>query len=112
MDQHDDSTPPNEGVTFTRRTDGPGKARVALIGGAAIALAVGAVATSMAASPSATPSTPAIGGGIGLLAPIALTGDPEIIGGFELGRVGDHIGFHEITIQSIDGSSVSLATED
>ena len=113
MDQHDDPTRASERVTFTHRTAGLGKARVSLIGGAAIALAVGAVATSMAASPTA-PDDLGFGTDIELIAPAGMAIGPAELGtaGFELGRIGGPFGVHEITIESISGSTVDLVTAD
>lgn len=113
MDQHDDAPITATGATFTHRTSGPSKVRVAAIGGAAIALAVGAVATSLAASPTET-TTPRSAAGIGLFAPAAMTTDPLELGrgGFDHGRFGGQVGFREITIRSINGSSIGLGTDD
>jgi hypothetical protein len=94
------------------RSGGPSKTRVGLVAGAAAALAVGAVATSFAATPPpATPQAPAAvtGGGVP-----ALAVDPavdELDDAFELGRFGG-IGFRDITIKAISGSNVTLETAD
>lgn len=113
MDLHDDVTTTPARATSTDRTGGPSRIRVAAIGGAAIALAVGAVATSLAASPAPTPS-PGSTTGVGLFAPATLTADPGEVrgGGFDHGRFGGQLGFREITIRSINGSSIGLGTND
>jgi hypothetical protein len=111
MDKHDDSA--TGGATSSERTGGPSRARVAVIGGAAIALAIGAVATSLAASPTQT-TTPGSASAAALFAPAAVTTDPLEVGrgGFERGRFGGRVGFREVTIRSINGSSINLGTDD
>ncbi|MDH5243434.1 MAG: DUF5666 domain-containing protein [Chloroflexota bacterium] len=104
-------------VSYSSRTAGPGKLRVGAITGVAVALAVGAVATSLAATPG-----PSSGGGVATtsrsvdgvsgLAP-ALAPDPvvdDLDGTFDHRRMGP--GFREITISSISGGNVSLKTDD
>ncbi len=85
-----------------------------------MALAVGAVATSFAASPAPTTSGTTSGtvpSGQGstsaLLAPIVL-GEPggDLGGDLDLGRFGGPGGFREITITAISGSSITLTTDD
>lgn len=103
------SDPATDEVAFSTRTPGPSRRRVALIGTGALALAVGAVATSMAASPA--PSSSAMTG----VAPAPfLAADPSLDEeSFDLdhGRFGGGR-FREITISAISGSSVTLATDD
>ncbi len=96
------------------RTGGISRLRVGIVSGAAVALAVGAVATGFAASPpvasvastgSATTSA--------WIAPAALDGAAvDGAGGFDHGRFGGPGGFRDITITAISGSSLSLATAD
>ncbi len=107
------STPPDpatDEVAFSTRTPGPSRRRVAAIAGGALALAVGAVATSLAASPapSGAPTTN------GTVPAPFLAADPSLIEeGIDLdhGRFGGK-GFREITISAISGSNVTLATDD
>lgn len=83
----------------------PSRLRVALIGGAALALVVGGFATSLAASSSTggtTSSSLTALGSEGL-------GDGSI--DLEHGRRGPH-GFRTVTITAISGSDVTLGTED
>ena len=99
-----------EGVEFSSRTPGPSRRRVALITGGALALAVGAVATSMAASPapSASPTTN------GTVPAPFVAAEPWLDEGvvdLDHGRFGGQ-GFREITITAISGSNVTLATDD
>jgi hypothetical protein len=102
--------PATDEVAFSTRTPGPSRLRVAIIGGAAVMLAAGAVATSLAASP--TPSGSGVTGGTApapFLAPASGLDED----GLELdhGRFGRH-GFREITITAINGSNVTLGTDD
>ena len=120
-DSDPSTTPPAAGdeVAFSTRTPAPSRRRVAAVGGAAIALAVGVVATSFAASPaSPAPSAPSAAGSTSTstgalnLAPfLALEPglDEEVV--LEHGRFGGQ-GFRDITITAISGSTVTLATED
>jgi hypothetical protein len=106
-------TPVDEpAVPVGTRTTGPSKLRVGVVSGAAMALAVGAVATSFAATPTqrATMTTPAAAA---VLAP-AVALDPVVDTGTELGlgRFGARGGFGEITISAISGSSLTLTTAD
>ena len=97
-------------VAFSTRTPGPSRRRVALIAGGALALAVGAVATSMAASPA--PSASGTTNGT-VPAPLAVA-EPwldEAIVDLDHGRFGGQ-GFREITITAISGSNVTLGTDD
>ena len=107
------STPPKpatDEVAFSTRTPGPTRRRVALIASGALALAVGAVATSMAAAPA-----PLGGATTNTTAPAPyLAADPWLDdGAFDLDhrRLGGH-GFREITITAISGSNVTLGTDD
>lgn len=100
------------GVAFSARTPRPSRLRVAAVAGAAAALAIGVVATSLAASPapSTTGSTNGSGTTGGQVAPLAAI-DPlldEAVG-LDHRRFG---GFRDITIKSISGSNVTLATDD
>ncbi len=91
-------------------TGGPSKARVGLVVGAAAALAVGAVATSFAATPPATPTS--VTQAAAPLAPAAV--DPTLAGGdaaLDFGRFGGG-GFRDVTISAISGSNVTLTTDD
>ncbi len=107
------STPPEAAtaeVAFSTRTPGPSRRRMAAIAGGALALAVGAVATSMAASPA--PSGSAATNGT-VPAPF-VAADPlldEETFDLDHGRRGGH-GFREITITAISGSNVTLGTDD
>jgi len=104
-------------ASYPTRTTGPGKLRVGAITGVAVALAVGAVATSLAATPGPSSSggvatTSRSVGGVSALTP-ALAPDPmvdDLDGTFDHRRMGP--GFREITISSISGSNVSLKTDD
>lgn len=108
-----------DAVAFSTRNAGPGKLRAGVVAGAAVALAVGAVATSFAASPTPAPTTTAPStttrnvGNMGAMMAPALVADPEIGVGdtFDHGRMSGH-GFNDITITSIDGTSVALKTAD
>jgi uncharacterized protein DUF5666 len=124
------AAPPPEGVAFHERlVVGRGRStatRVGVITGSALLVLVGAVA-AMGASPSPS-SDPASGigadpsAGASAAAPAA-SGAPTTKGdhagplggfgkGFRGGFPGVGIGFHDITISAIDGSSLSLETED
>lgn len=104
--------PPAGGVTFSQRVAGPSKVRAGIVAGAALALAVGAVATSFAASPAPTSVTST--GGPSILAPAAaiLPGIDDEAAGLDHGRFGGPGGFREITIGTISGSNVTLKTDD
>lgn len=109
---------PTDAVAFSTRNAGPGRLRAGVVAGAAVALAVGAVATSFAASPTpapttTSPSTTTGNVGMGAMMAPALVGDPEIGVGdtFDHGRMGGR-GFNDITITSINGTSVALKTAD
>ena len=100
-----------DAVAYSSRTPGPGKLRVGAVAGAAAALALGAVATSFAASPSPS-TTPATNGSTSGAAPFAAIGpvlDPDIE--LDHGRFAGR-GFRDITISAINGSSVTLETDD
>ena len=102
--------PATDEVAFSTRTPGPSRRRVALIGSGALALAIGAVATSMAASPA--PSASGTTNGT-VPAPLLATDPSFAEDAFDLdhGRFGPH-GFREITITAISGSNVTLGTDD
>jgi Domain of unknown function (DUF5666) len=107
-DAHADTT--TEGVEFPSRTPGPSRRRVGLITGGALALAVGAVATSMAASPA--PSTsPTTNGTVPAPFVAAEPWLDEGVVDLDHGRFGGQ-GFREITITAISGSNVTLGTDD
>ena len=103
---------PSDGVAFSQRVNGPSKLRAGVVAGAAVALAVGAVATSFAASPapSSIPTTTSAS----ILAPAAavLPGIDDEAAGFDHGRFGGPGGFREITVGAISGSDVTLKTDD
>lgn len=90
------------------RTAGPSKLRVGVVAGAAMALAVGAVATSMAASPA--PST----SGATANVPAAVAPAIEPIVDEDAGDLDRHGpgGFNDITISAISGSNITLKTDD
>src|SRR5688572_19341019 len=97
-------------VEFSSRTPGPSRRRVGLITGGALALAVGAVATSMAASPA--PSTsPTTNGTVPAPFVAAEPWLDEGVVDLDHGRFGGQ-GFREITITAISGSNVTLGTDD
>ena len=84
------SNPPDiatDEVAYSTRTAGPSRRRVALIASGALALAVGAVATSMAASPAPSASgttngtVPAPFLAAGLKAPLGDPKKPELVSG-------------------------------
>lgn len=97
-----------DAAAFSGRPNNPSRLRVGLVGGAAVALAVGVVATSLAASPApsgADANLPAaITPGLGL----GLEDDVEV---FDHGRF-DGPGRGDITITAISGSDVTLGTDD
>lgn len=97
-------------VAFSTHTPGPSRRRATLIITGALALAAGAVATSMAASPA--PSGGATTNGT-VPAPFLATDPLQDVDTFELdhGRFGGHR-FREITITAISGSNVTLGTDD
>lgn len=104
---------PGDEVAFSNRTPGPSRLRVAAVAGAAMALAAGVVATSLAATPAPT-ATGSTNGSTTGLAPAPFLAldpavDPEI--GLDHQRLGGK-GFREITIKAISGSNVTLATDD
>lgn len=99
-------------ATTTVRTATPSRLRIGLVGGAAVALAIGAVTTAMAGSPTPTSS--------GTAAPAAVSGFPAALlpdelgaglGDLDHGRFGGMPG-HAITIEAISGDQVTLATND
>lgn len=99
-------------VAFSQRVNGPSKLRAGIVAGAVVALAVGAVATSFAASPA--PSAVTTPTGTSILAPAAavLPGIDDGAAGFDHGRFGGPGGFREITIGAISGSNITLTTDD
>ena len=99
-----------EEVAFSTRTAGPSRRRVALIASGALALAVGAVATSMAASPAPSAS-PATNGTVPAPLVAAEPWLDEGVVDLGHGRFGVG-GFREITISAISGSNVTLETDD
>lgn len=107
-DEHGPERIPPTDAPVSDRTAPPSRWRMALVGGAALALVAGGVATSLAASPapSNTPTAPAAG---------ALAPDPDL--GLEDDGTLDHgrmegRGFRDITITAISGSDVTLGTDD
>jgi hypothetical protein len=102
--------PATDEVAFSTRTPGPSRRRVALIVSGALALAVGAVATSMAASPAPSAS----GTTNGTVPAPFLAADPSLAEDeldLDHGRFGGQR-FREITITAISGSNVTLGTDD
>ena len=101
-------------VAFSGRpSSGPSKLRVGVVSGAAVALAVGAVATSFAATPTPRATTTQPGAAAISLLPAIL--DPAVdpaVDGEDLGRFGGPRGFREITVSAISGSNVTLTTDD
>jgi hypothetical protein len=97
---------------------GPCKARVGLVVGAAAALAVGAVTTSIAASPAPAATTASNPGPISTGSggtPLVFAVEPALDGGsgaHDTGRFGGPGGFRDITISAISGSNVTLTTAD
>ncbi len=84
--------------------------RAGIVAGSAALVVIGAVA-AMGASPAA----PASGGQANLLAAAAPETGTEPVTPFEIGFRGGMFGrggFHDITISSINGSSLSLKTDD
>jgi hypothetical protein len=90
-------------------TAAPSRRRVGLVGGAAVALVVGAAATSLAATPSPTGTDATSGDPAALTAPGVGLGEDDLV--FDHGRFG-RFGFHDITITAISGNDVTLGTED
>ena len=91
---------------------GPSKLRVGVVSGAAVALAVGAVATGLASTPPIASGSPgsvpaAISQLPAALEPVLEPGDLEL----DHGRLGGGL-FRDITISAIAGSNVTLTTED
>lgn len=103
------------------RAGAPAKARrtaAIAAGGAALLLLIGAVGFALAASPSASPAVGASGAPTASSGPSA-SGGPKRGGPFGLGRGGlgrfgaqAERAFGAIHIAAIDGSKLSLATED
>ncbi|HET7169165.1 MAG TPA: DUF5666 domain-containing protein [Candidatus Limnocylindrales bacterium] len=92
------------------RPSRPSRLRVGIVGGAAIALVVGAVATSLAASPAPSGSTSGSGGsGPALIAPDL--GPEGGMDGFDHGRFGGP-GPRDVSITAISGNDVTLGTAD
>ncbi|HUP54552.1 MAG TPA: hypothetical protein VM408_03515, partial [Methylomirabilota bacterium] len=99
-------------VAFSTRTPRPSRVRVAAVGGAAVALAIGVVATSLAATPA--PSAPATNDNTAGVDPAPFFAlDPGLAepGDLDLHRLGGK-GYRDITIKAISGSNVTLATDD
>jgi hypothetical protein len=99
-------------VAFSNRTPGPSRLRVAAVAGAAVALAVGVVATSLAATPA--PSAGTTNHSTTGVAPAPFFAldpalDEEV--GVDLQRLGGK-SFRDITIKAISGSNVTLETDD
>jgi Domain of unknown function (DUF5666) len=100
-------------VAFSNRTPGPSRLPVAAVAGAAIALAVGVVATSLAATPAPSASGSTNDSTSRLNPAPFLALDPAVDDevGLDLQRLGGK-GFRDITIKAISGSNVTLETED
>jgi hypothetical protein len=90
-------------------TGKPGRLRVGLVGGAAVALVVGVAATSLAATPSPTAAGPTSMDRTALTAPGPALSQDDLV--FDHGRFG-RFGLHDITITAISGTDVTLGTED
>lgn len=104
-----------EHLAFSNRTTGPSRLRIGMVAGAALVLAVGAVATSLAASPAPSLVSPAGGASVisPALAPAAiLPAVDEQAAGFDHGRIGGPGAFRDITVGAISGSNVTLKTDD
>lgn len=99
-----------DGASFSGRT-GPSRLRIGVVSGAAVALAIGAVATSMAATPPVTGTTGATGTTSMPALYAAGSAAAELDAAFEHGRMGG-MAHREITIESISGTSVALKTDD
>ncbi len=109
--EHD---PNQDAVAFSARPTWPGRLRIGLVGGAAIALAVGVVATSLAASPAPEASdgdVPPVGNGYGPAAIAPGPGDADDLAPFDHGRFDDPRR-GDVTITAISGSNVTLGTDD
>jgi len=100
-------------IATTPATRGPGRLRIGLVSGLAAALAIGGVATALAASPAPDATTSAGTADVSAwTAPGAFGGIVDRGVGAEHGRFGGRGAFRDITISAINGSSVSLATSD
>ena len=98
-------TDPVEGTPSSGTTGAPSKRRIGLVLGGAAVLMVAAAATSLAATIAPRPQTN--GGGLS----VAGGSTTDDIDALDLGRHG-RIGFGNITIGSIDGTDVTLKTDD
>ena len=107
---------PVDSVAFETRVAGPDKRRAGMVAAGAVALAVGAVATSLAASPApatsggtaSTPvSVPAAAAAAGAVDPLL---DPVI--DLARGEFGGQRGFRGVTVTAVNGSSITLLTDD
>jgi hypothetical protein len=109
--EHD---PDQDAVAFGGRPARPGRLRIGLVGGAAMLLAVGVVATSMAASPAPEArdgNAPAVGDAYGPAAIAPGFGEANDLPTFDHGRFdGPRRG--DITITAISGSNLTLGTDD
>lgn len=90
---------------------GPSKLRVGVVSGAAVALAVGAVATALAGTPPSDTDAPGTVPAAIRQVPLALDpvldpSDPDLDHGLGGGL------FRDITISAISGSTVTLTTDD
>jgi uncharacterized protein DUF5666 len=103
-------TDPAEGTAFSGSIGTPSRRRVGLVLAGATILIIGAAATSFAASPAPNSSdTPSSGSS--QTVPGAAGNGPAAAPDFgRFGRPG--IGFRQITIASINGSDVTLKTDD
>ena len=104
---------PADGVVYSTRLAGPSRLRVGVVSGAAVALAVGAVATSLAAVPPAGTgaTTGAVPGGASLTVAADLGVGADDVDP-DHGRIGGPGGFRDITISAVSGASVTLTTDD
>jgi hypothetical protein len=101
------------GASFAGRLKGPDRIRIGLVVGAVLAIVVAGTVT-LGASPSPSPAPGGNTPGKGRIErggpfPFALR-DRGLLGA--LGRRGDARGFGQITITAINGSNISLRTED
>lgn len=107
------SGPSIEPVAFVKRMPNTNRLRIGIVAAAAVALVVGAVANSLAASPPPATSGAAPGNGGLFAAPFAAldpSDDGFDEGPLDMGHMGG--GFGDITITAINGSDVSLKTAD
>ncbi len=103
------SVPITDEVAFATRTPGPGRLRVGLVGAVVVALALGAVATSFAASPAPLSSDNGSTQGTPFLAPGPVLDQTVDL---DHGRFGGRGMLREVSITAISGSNIKLGTAD